>query len=397
MAEHAIPIEHDAQTDSYPPKVRILQVVSGLDCGGVETWLLNVVRKLDRHRFQIDFLVHTPGPHALEDEFRALGCHIHPGMNPRRISSYIRNLSVILQRNPRYTVVHCHLLFFSGLLLPIAWMHGIPIRVAHSHSDSNKPLSLFRAIRLSVLRMTIHLAATHKLAASESAATFLYGTHSSPPPEQTILHCGIDLTLYEDPGHDPSLRDALGIPHDAVVVGHVGSMRPVKNHDLILNIARRIHQQEEDAIHFVLVGDGPLRPQIEKTIAAQGLSDVIHLTGVRDDVPSLMLHCFSMFLFPSRHEGLGLVGIEAQAAGLPCLFSDAIPMEACVVRESIARVRLDAPLEEWVQFTIRQARKPRTQKRSTLHARIRESGFDIQSSTSALQDLYSAQPGDNSR
>jgi glycosyltransferase involved in cell wall biosynthesis len=113
----------------------------------------------------------------------------------------------------------------------------------------------------------------------------------------------------------------LGIPVDAPVVGHVGSFRPPKNHAFLLQIAAEVLKMRPD-VRFLLVGDGPLRPQIEARARELGIAGNVIFTGVCSDVPRVMLGGMDLFLFPSLWEGLPIVVVEAAASGLPVVASD---------------------------------------------------------------------------
>jgi glycosyltransferase involved in cell wall biosynthesis len=147
----------------------------------------------------------------------------------------------------------------------------------------------------------------------------------------------------------------LGIPPDAFVIGHVGRFDEQKNHLFLVEIAAEVAKREPK-MRLLLVGDGLLRPKIEQKIAQLGLTDRTIFAGSRHDVPRLMLSAMDVFLFPSLYEGLGLVLIEAQAAGLPCIFSDVVPEEADLVKPLIRRFSLSEPASVWADAILAERR-----------------------------------------
>ncbi len=166
-----------------------------------------------------------------------------------------------------------------------------------------------------------------KLAASVMAAKSLFGPSWQTMPGASLLFYGIDLKPFDVPVKREENRAALNLVADDFVVGHVGRFVPQKNHDLLL----RIHQELlklEPKTKLLLLGKGPLEEPVRATAQALGLSSSIRFAGVRDDVPQLMLGAMDVFALPSIYEGLGLVAIEAQAAGLPTILSSSVPPEA---------------------------------------------------------------------
>jgi glycosyltransferase involved in cell wall biosynthesis len=165
-------------------------------------------------------------------------------------------------------------------------------------------------------------AATIGLAASAQAAEDLFGNRWRDDPRWRVLSYGIDLTPFAASPQRDRVRAGWGLERDAVVLGHVGRFEPQKNHAFLLEIlaaARRI----DPRVRPLLMGDGPLRPWVERRAAELGLRAVF--TGSRGDVPRLMLGAMDAFVFPSRFEGLGLAMVEAQAAGLPVIAADVHP------------------------------------------------------------------------
>lgn len=326
--------------------------------GGVETWLMHVLRRIDRERFRMDFLVHTPRRCAYDDEIRRLGSEIIPCLGPRNPVLYARRLREILVRN-RYTIVHSHVHHYSGLVLRVAAKAGVPTRIAHSHNDTStlqRSAGPARKVYLALMKRWIDRYATQGLACSRPAAACLFGPNWAADQRYSVLYCGIDLEPFRDNGLEPeAVRQELGIPRGAIVVGHVGRMAPQKNHLFLIDVFAEVKKREPRA-HLLLVGDGPLRPTIEQRVKACGLGDSVTFAGLRPDVPRLMLAAMDVFLFPSLYEGLGLVLIEAQAAGLTSVVSDVTPEEVTLAPLFVKRISLQASKEKWADATLGVAR-----------------------------------------
>jgi glycosyltransferase involved in cell wall biosynthesis len=363
--------------------LRILHALGSLDPGGVETWLLNVVRHIDRDPFQFDFCTFgsQPGLHAPEAE--KLGSSVlrcPKGSNLWEFGSRFRRIL----HEGGYDVVHSHVHLFSGAILRWAYAEGVPVRIAHSHtSRDDKASTLARRCYRRLMKSWIDRYATHGLAASRLAAAQLFGEDWRRDRRIQVVHCGIDLRPFEEPVAREEVRAELGIPPDATVVGHVGRFVPAKNHRLFLEIASEISKRRRD-IHFLLVGDGPLRPDIEEQAKAMGFNGNMHFAGSRTDVPRLMRGAMDVFVFPSVWEGLPMTLIEAQAAGLPCVVSDKITEEASVIPEQSTRLSLSAGSTEWAAKALGALGKKKEWAAQT----VGRTDFSVGRSASLLSNLY---------
>lgn len=371
--------------------IRVLHVIGGMNRGGAETWLMHILRNIDRDRFQIDFLVHTTQPCAYDDELRTLGSKVIPCLHPSHPLRYAYNFRRIFRKYGPYDIVHSHVHHYSGYILYLAKQAGAPIRIAHSHSDTSRLQASAGWLRrgyLKLMRQLLEHYATHGLAASCKAAAALFGANWQSDARWRLLYCGIDLLPFHTVPDPVTVRTELHIPTDALVLGHVGRFVEPKNHVFLIDIMAEVVRHNPEA-HLLLVGDGPLRPAIEAKVVHTGLSKQVTFAGLRADVPRLMMGAMDMFVLPSLYEGLGLVLIEAQAAGLPCVFSDVVPEEADVVKPLVQRVSLLRSPDEWSAtiLTILKAASAISQT-STALAQIDRSCFNIYTSVRNLEDLY---------
>ena len=377
-------------TGSEQRCIRILQVVGGMNRGGIETWLMHILRHIDRDRIQMDFLVHTTQPEAYDDEIRALGCQMIPCLEPSRPWIYASNFKQLLNTHGPYDIVHSHLHHFNGYVLRLARQAGIPVRIAHTHTDTSSQdvkAGWSRRLYLALMKRWIARYATYGMAINRQAAAGLFGVAWESDPRWRVFDCGIDLTPFQDVVDPIAVRAELGIPEDAFVIGHVGRFVPVKNHTFIVDIASEVARREPK-FYLLLVGDGPLRPDIEQKIAQKGLCDRVIFAGVRSDVHRLMLGAIDLFLFPSLYEGMGNVRLEAQAAGVFCVVSDTVPKEGDVVKPLVQRMSLSRSAGQWAE-AILAAKKadPRMTQADALRL-VEQSSFNIQTSVKDLEKLY---------
>jgi glycosyltransferase involved in cell wall biosynthesis len=370
--------------------VRVLHVLDGMNRCGLETWLMHVLRHIDRDRFRMDFLVHKSVPCAYDDEIRSLGSEVIPCLHPSRPWTYARNFKRILRELGPYDVVHSHVHHFSGLVLRVAGAAGVPIRIAHSHNDTSRIQAGAGSLRrayLALMNRWMARYSTARLAVSRQAAEALFGTDRGDCGRYRVLYLGIDLEPFQHPADRDAVRAELGIPSDAFVIGHVGRFAPQKNHAFLVEIFGELVRREPSA-HLLLVGgEGELRPAVERQLARAGLAERVVFTGSRPDVPRLMLGAMDVFLFPSRFEGLGLVLVEAQAVGLPCVISDVVPEEADVVPGLVRRMSLAQPAEVWAEALIDSRSKVMTP--SVVLQIIEKSPFGIGATIAGLEEVYS--------
>ena len=225
------------------------------------------------------------------------------------------------------------------------------------------------------------------LAASDGAAEDLYGIDWKSDDRWRVLFCGIDLSGFLAEVDCATVRRELALPEDAFVVGHVGRFSQQKNHEFLVSVASEIVRCEDNA-YFLLIGEGPLKDKIEAKVTEAGLRKRFRFVGYREDVPRIMRGAMDVFLFPSFWEGLGLVMIEAQAAGLPTVCSDQVPLEAHVVPNLVTRVTLSAPAAIWAKKVL-ETRKGAGKIEGAAGLRVVErSLFNIDRSVEELQRFY---------
>ena len=330
---------------------RALVLLGGLNRGGAETWMVQVLRPLREKGVQVDFLVHEHGPFQYEALATQAGARILHCGGLRCPPLYAWNLFRILRRHGSYDVFHSHVHHFSGLPLMLTAMAGVPVRLVQSHLDTRKVDAESGTRRRAYIRLMQQLIwsfATAGTAVSEHAADALFPPDWREKSNWRVMLLGIDTSPFALPVDGKALRRELNIPEAATVVGHVGRFDAQKNHGFLLRIAAEYIRQDPCAV-FLLVGDGPKRASVEQQAAELGIADSVRFAGVRSDVPALMVGVMDCFVLPSLFEGLPLVVLEAQAAGLPCLLSDAIAEETDRVPELVFRESLSRSAEIWAR------------------------------------------------
>lgn len=364
---------------------RVLHVLGAMNRGGVETWLMHVLRRIERDKVQMDFLVHTNCPAEYDPEILTLGSSILPCPGPHNPMAYSKQFRRIVQRFGPYDVLHSHVHHHSGVVLRLGRQAGIPVRIAHSHNDLSSLAESATLPRKSYLWFTRRLIATnctHGLAASRPAARDLFGPHWQRDRRIQVMHCGVELEPFRQAFDRDSARSEFGFRPEHIVFGHIGRFEEQKNHRFLANIASEILQREPRA-RFLFIGDGPLRPVIEEQFRRSGIADSAVFAGLRSDVPRLATAVMDRFLFPSLYEGLGLALIEAQAAGLPSTLSDRVPVEATVIPQLVRRLSLQQPASAWAECAL-----SHRERIANPLAEIERSSFGIVASIRGLMKVY---------
>lgn len=356
--------------------LRVLHIVTYMGRGGLETMLMNYYRHIDRTKVQFDFLVHRDFLADYDAEILALGGRIYrlPKLNPFS-QKYLGQLNTFFAEHGEYKVVHSHLDCMSGIPLKYAKIHGAPIRIAHAHT-SNQIKNKKYLLKL-LFKKNIGIYATILYACGQEAGEWMFGGK----PFQ-ILNNAIDTRVYSfNQTVREQVRAKLRISKDTLLIGHVGKFRPEKNQIYLIELLKKLLKIDKK-VKLLLVGDGELLEKAKEKTRVLSIEQSVLFLGVRDDI-SKLLQAMDVFCFPSLYEGLPVSIIEAQAAGLPCLISDKVPI-ACKITDLVKQLPLDANHELWIR-AIQDAAK--VQRRDT-YREICESGFDIEENAKELQNFY---------
>lgn len=383
--------------------LKVLHVLHSLSMGGAETWLMELLRHWSQTgAVEMHFLATGGITGVFDEEVAGLGGRIHYLRYGRdALGTFLRGYRSILARE-NFDAIHDHSDLASGWHFLLGLGSLPPVRVAHVHNPimhlrANYAVTPMRRFITALGRVLVMRLATH-VCGTSSKSLIEYGFKvQAKRPAVSVLHCGFDIAKFNSSrkGDRVSVLRELGLPAQAKMVLFAGRLdkdleiahpRNHKNSWLAVLIGRVAAEKNPD-VHLVMAGAGnSQRTEIERRVAEWGFSSRIHLLGVRKDMGRLM-RAADAFLFPSADEGLGMVAVEAQAAGTPVLASTAIPDEAVVVPQIFRRVPLVETPEVWADALNFLLLAPRPDPTS-LYATLQRSAFSIQISARRLEAVY---------
>ena len=300
--------------------IRVLQVIGSLKQGGAENFIMNMYRNIDRNLVQFDFITHEKG--FFDAEVEKLGGKIYYLKYVNKIGPFLyrKQLKRFFEQHSEYKVIHSHVNQTSGIILDIAKKCEVPVRIAHSHSTNTLSNILIKQYK-KILQKRLNLVANVKLACSDEAGKWLYGNN-----DYTVIKNAIDTEKFKfNENNRKKIRKKLNIKEDNVVIGHVGRLEKVKNHEFLLDIFHEISRTNSKYI-LILIGDGSLRKEIETKVKNMNLEEKVLILGNQENINEFY-SAMDIFVFPSLYEGIPLTLIEAICNGLPIYCSSNISHE----------------------------------------------------------------------
>lgn len=347
--------------------------------GGAQTFAMNVLKTIDRNRYQIDFIVENDPKNGYHDEMIALDSKIWiaPRFKIYNILSYIKVYRKVFS-DGKYDIIHGNVSSSASVYLRLAKHMGLST-ILHSHSSGYRG-SHCEVILKKIFSKNAYKYADYWLACSDAAAKRLFGNRYKNYNKFSIIKNGIDVENYKySEIIRQQIRKSLNISSESFVIGNVGSFSEAKNHMFLIDVFKKIHEEKENCI-LMLVGAGRLEKEIKERINEYGLTNSVILTGSVSNVGS-MLMAMDVFVFPSRFEGLGIVAIEAQAAGLECICSDQVPIEAKICEDCYF-----LPLDDQLIWKNKILNSKRQRKDRS--AKVIEAGYSIKCTVEQLSDVY---------
>lgn len=359
--------------------MRVLHVLSSLNrISGVANVVMNYYRLL-KDRVKFDFLLFAPVKDSFESEAANCGSRLFyiPKFGIRTYSSYKLAVAELFEKHKgEFDIVHIHELMSQRVIVPIAHKYGIKV-VMHSHGPypDRKIVGLVKSLRNKFLLKDCDVNSDCYLACSDVAATAFRRRN-----DVKILRNGVDVSRYASACE--SMRDELCIDNNAFVVGAIGRITQQKNPMAIIDIFDAVHKRNNNAV-LVMAGEGDMLGDVAGHIDELGLSDSVKLIGNCRRVPEL-LRSIDAFLLPSLWEGLPVVLVEAQAAGLPCYCSEFVSPQANLTG-NVEYLSLDSGCDTWANSILSGHKLTEVEVRTGFV----KTGYDLAANADALLDIYS--------
>lgn len=376
-----MPAEHSGPEK----KVRVCCFCERWASGGIESFLFNILTRIDLNGLQIDVVTSSLGESIFTQPLQQRGIQFHElsGSQKSVLENHRRFASLLRER--RWNVIHLNI--FHGLslaYLDIARRGGVPVRIAHSHNTALRK-SLTRPVKLAIHawakeRFTRY--ATDLWACSQGAAEFLFSREALEQQDFQFIPNGIDTHRFcFDPAARKGIRTDLGL-EDKFVVGNVGRLCYQKNQSFLLEIFAEILKRNPNS-RLLLVGEGEDKALLLQKAQHLGIAEEVIFYGVTPHVEQ-MFWAMDVFILPSRFEGLPVTGVEAQTAGLPCFFSDVVTRE-CRISESTEFLSLAESPKQWAGVILG---KSAAGDRAAAASAAQDAGFDVFQTARQVESGY---------
>ena len=361
--------------------IRVAHIIGKWLGGGVEAVVMNYYRHIDRTKIQFDFLCDEDSTNIPYEEIEQLGGRVILIPPYQKVFKYQKELIRIFKEN-NYKIVHSHINTLSVFPLRAAKKAGVKVRIAHSHSTTNKK-EWKKNLLKQVLRPFSKVYATDYMCCSELAGRWLFGDKAYDSGQVYLLNNAIDLNKFKyDEEKRKKKRKELNIKDDTLVIGHIGRFVAQKNHTFLIDIFNEVHKKNPNSL-LLLVGQGPLKEEIENKVKELQLNDSVRFLGQRNDVNELY-QAFDVFCLPSLYEGLPVVGVEAQASGLLCILSNAMTKETKVL-DITKFMSLNNTPREWADSILDDVKR---YKRIDTSKEMTSKNFNIKEEAKKLEKYY---------
>lgn len=367
-----------AGREEYVPRIRVLHVVPNMQQGGLENYIMNLYRNIDRSAVQFDFLEHYSKKSYFDDEIESLGGRIFriPFMETKDVWAYLRFLKGLFADNPQIKVVHGHMATTALIYLGVAKSAGINTRIIHAHESS-----YLKSVRGYVRRFLIKQAwrnASILAACSEKAGHYYYGHR-----DYVVFNNAIDVKRFAfDLEKRNCFRREHKIPNDSLVIGHIGRFSAEKNQIFLVDVLERLLSRNPNS-YLVMIGEGNTQELVKATVHSKGLAENVRFLSPIAH-PENAYCGMDVFVLPSIYEGLPLTGVEAQCCGLPCVFSVNVTREV-VMTDSVVFMDLGKSPDEWALALLQAAGTKRDQESWKC---IVEAGYDAKSNAMQMEKFY---------
>ena len=364
--------------------LNVLHIAPGIDGGGVGGVIYNYLSHMDLKDMHVEVVVRDYGHRQfLHDRFDELGISVHYIVQRKKnLKKHFEEISKII-RDGKFDIVHCHDQNWSIIYLKIAEKMGVPVRIAHSHLTVQTSNRIKIAIS-NLFTASLKKTATGYFACGKAAGVYMWGSEIANSSKLYVMRNAVDAQRFQ---FSDSIRDEyrkkLGFG-DKTVIGHIGRFNEQKNHLFLINIFKAYLNIDSTAV-LILIGIGELEQQIRELVIKNEMQNNVIFLGQREDVRELY-NAFDVFVLPSLYEGLPVVGVEAQANGLPCVFSDTISNEV-VILPNTKVLKLSDSAQMWAHVIRNLANRKQNDRRDAIDL-INAAGYNIEVEAEKLRKYY---------
>lgn len=348
--------------------------------GGVEAVVMNYYKNIDRNKIQFDFICDDDSTNIPYEEIEKLGGKVIIVPPYQKLIKFHKEFKRICKEN-NYKIVHSNINALSVFPLFAAKCAGVPIRIAHSHSTTNKA-EWKKNLLKQALRPFSKVFANTYFACTEHAGRWLFGNKTFDEGKVLVVNNGIDVDSYSfNEKIRKEKRKELNLKDTDIVIGHIGRFMKQKNHEFLIDIFNELYK-ENNNYKLMLIGQGPLQDEMKQKVKDLGIEDAVMFLGQKTDA-NKYYQAMDLFLFPSLYEGLGMVFVEAQSAALPSVASTEVPVIA-QVSDRAYFIGLDQPIKVWTD----KIKEVINQDRIVDTKRIKDAGYDIVTEAKKLEQKY---------
>ena len=368
-------------------KVKVLYFIDRMLRGGIQTFVIENMKHMDKNKIQIDFLLLDDGvKYELEDTLKEMESNVYKlkGVwlrKPTDYFNYFKKIDDFFSQHNDYKVVHLHSSSKNFYILKSAKKYGIPVRIAHSHNIGFQSKNKIQIMIGNLCKPLLKKYATDYFACAYLAGEWLFGKKAVKDGKVRVIHNAVEYEKFKfNEEKRMEIRNRLNI-NDKLVIGNVGRFSEQKNHEFLIEIFNEIHKKNKMST-LMLIGKGEKEELIRKKVKELGLENDVIFMGFCDNVNELMW-AMDIFLMPSLHEGLPVVGIEAQAAGLPCFMSKYVITDEVKITELVKFIELKQSPREWAEEILNS-----DLSRKNTKAEIEQARYLIMDTAKELENFY---------
>lgn len=369
-------------------KIKVLYFVDRMLRGGIQSLVINWVERFDKSKIQVDFLLLDDGiTYEQEEILKNMGCNVYKLKNiwirkPSDFIKYSKALDTFFSEHNDYNAVHMHSSSKNYFVLKYAQKHGIKIRIAHSHSIDFQTQNYFKKLIGNYFKILLAKYSTDYFACSTMAGKWLFGKKIIKNSRFKVIHNAIDYNKFK---YNPEIRDRirkeLNLTNDVILIGHVGRFSEPKNHKFLIEIFEKIYENNSK-YKLILIGSGEKEQEIKDVVKKHNLEKAVIFAGFKNNVNEYF-NAMDLFLMPSKYEGVPVVGIEAQASGVPVIFSEKVITKEVKISENVFFISLNESAKEWCDKIINLDLKRTDNKKE-----FKDKGYILEDVIEKLMQIY---------